>query len=124
MVVVGPAVVVAGAITWATVSKKLRDENITVADDAKWFGGAVVDGPLTAFAQADIIDQHARHISSGKTYAELAQNDPIRPTMMNASFLRASLFTSVLSFGVAAMAMGMGVLTTALGHSILSSTKR
>jgi hypothetical protein len=27
---------------------------------------------------------------------------------MNGSFLRASLFTSVVSFGVAAMAMGLG----------------
>jgi hypothetical protein len=32
----------------------------------------------------------------------------VRATMMNASFLRASLFTSVVSFGVAAFAMGMG----------------
>ena len=28
---------------------------------------------------------------------------------MNASFLRASLFTSVVSFGVAVMAMGVGL---------------
>ena len=38
--------------------------------------------------------------------AELPQDDPTRETVMNGSFLRASLFTSVVSFGVAAMAMG------------------
>jgi hypothetical protein len=31
--------------------------------------------------------------------------------MMNASFLRASLFTSVVSFGVAAFAIGIGILS-------------
>jgi hypothetical protein len=31
--------------------------------------------------------------------------------MMNASFLRASLFTSVVSFGVAAFAIGVGILS-------------
>ena len=34
---------------------------------------------------------------------------------MNASFLRASLFTSVVSFGVAAFAMGMGLFVAATG---------
>jgi hypothetical protein len=37
---------------------------------------------------------------------------------MNGSFLRASLFTSVVSFGVAAMAMGMGVLFILVGLAL------
>jgi hypothetical protein len=35
----------------------------------------------------------------GKTYAELAPDDPNRTTVMTASFLRASLFASVVSSG-------------------------
>ncbi|MEU4236074.1 aromatic ring-opening dioxygenase LigA [Actinoplanes sp. NPDC026619] len=119
----GAFMVVAGAATWAMISRKLADESITVADDARWFAGAKVAGPLTAFSQADIIDHHARGISGGKTYAELAQDDPVRATMMNASFLRASLFTSVLSFGVAAMAVGVGALTTISGRAVLALGK-
>ena len=119
----GALMAVAGAATWAMISKKLADENITVADDARWRAGAQVAGPLTAFSQADVIDHHARVISGGKTYAELAQDDPIRATMMNASFLRASLFTSVLSFGVSAMAVGVGVLTTISGRALLTLGK-
>jgi hypothetical protein len=38
--------------------------------------------------------------------------------MMNASFLRASLFTSVVSFGVAAFAMGMGILSILFGAAL------
>jgi hypothetical protein len=34
---------------------------------------------------------------------------------MNASFLQASLFTSILAFGVAAMAFGMGVIFILIG---------
>jgi len=47
--------------------------------------------------------------SGGKTYAELDKADPKRQTVMTASFLRASLFTSVVSFGVALMATAIGV---------------
>ena len=48
-----------------------------------------------------LVEHHALEASGGKTYAELDKDDPVRATMMNASFLRASLFTSVVSFGVA-----------------------
>ena len=119
----GALMVIGGAVTWTMVSSKLADEQITVADDAKWFAGEQVDGPLTAFSQADIIDHHARAISGGKTYAELAKDDPVRATMMNASFLRASLFTSVLSFGVAAMAIGLGALIALIGYALLTLSK-
>ena len=37
-------------------------------------------------------------------------------TVMTASFLRASLFTSVVSFGVAAFAAGMGLLMIVVGY--------
>jgi hypothetical protein len=39
---------------------------------------------------------------------------------MTASFLRASLFTSVVSFGVAAMAGGLGIVLLLIGWALLS----
>jgi hypothetical protein len=111
---------VAGAGTWLMVSDALGDERITVADDAARFGGDEVDGPLTAYYQADIIEHHALESSKGKTYAELDREDPVRATVMNGSFLRASLFTSVVSFGVAAMAMGLGLVLVLLGFAVRS----
>ncbi|GAA3901466.1 aromatic ring-opening dioxygenase LigA [Microbacterium invictum] len=111
----GIALIVVGIVVWIMVSSQLRAENITVPDDAMAFQGQTVSGPLTAFVQADIIQHHALEASGGKTYAELPQDDPVRATMMNASFLRASLFTSVVSFGVAAFAMGIGVLAILFG---------
>jgi hypothetical protein len=113
---------VAGAGTWLMVSNALADERITVAEDAARFGGEQVNGPLTAYYQADIIEHHALEGSGGKTYAELDREDPARATVMNASFLRASLFTSVVSFGVAAMAMGLGIVLVLLGFAVRSLT--
>lgn len=109
---------VSGAGTWLLVQNSLADERITVADDAARFGGDKVDGPLSAYYQADIIEKHALEASNGKTYAELDRKDPVRATVMNGSFLRASLFTSVVSFGIAAMAMGLGLIFVGIGYAL------
>lgn len=114
----GIALIVVGVVVWIMVSSQLRAENITIPDDAIAFQGQTVSGPFTAYVQADIIQTHALHSSDGKTYAELGKDDPVRAVMMNASFLRASLFTSVVSFGVAVFAMGVGVLSILFGWAL------
>ena len=130
--VVGLVLLIAGVGTWTMVSSQLADEQITVAEDARWFAGDQVRGPLTAYSQADIINTHALHATDGRTYAELGEAmsevDPEseefaelqaqRTTVMNASFLRASLFTSVLAFGVSVMVMGLGVILALTGLAI------
>jgi hypothetical protein len=108
--VIGAIMFVGGASTWMLVQTSLADERITVAEDADWFAGQDVNGPFTAYAEAMIIEKHALEGSDGKTYAELDREDPARASVMNGSFLRASLFTSVLAFGVSAMAMGLGLV--------------
>lgn len=119
-IVAGVLLVVGGATTWASVRSQLVAENITVAQDAAMFGGERVDGPLDAWVQADVINHHALEMSEGRTYAELDREDPLRATVMNASFLRSSLFTSVIAFGVAAFAAGMGVLFVLTGTALRS----
>ncbi|BDZ64033.1 aromatic ring-opening dioxygenase LigA [Agromyces mangrovi Wang et al. 2018] len=121
-IAIGAVFVTAGAVAWSAVSTQLADEQIVVAEDAAFLGGEPVAGPLTAYAQADIINHHALEASGGLTYAELDRDDPVRATMMNASFLRASLFTSVVSFGVALFAVGTGVVTILLGSAGLLVT--
>ena len=65
--------------------------------------------PYEPIEHAVTIQKHAMVTSGGKTYAELDREDPKRQIVMTASFLRASLFTSVVSFGVALMAAAIGV---------------
>lgn len=120
----GVLLIVGGLWTWFTVSSTLAEENITVSEDATCAAGADVDGPYSAYCEAQIIETHALEATGGLTYAELDREDPLRQTAMNASFLRASLFTSVVSFGVAAMAGGMGVVFILIGLGIRDVSER
>ena len=122
--IAGAVLLVGGAGTWYTVSNQLAAENITVTDDAPCQQGQDVNGPIEAFCMAEIINTHALEATGGKTYAELDREDPLRAVAQSASFLRASLFTSVVAFGVAAFAMGMGLLSILIGAGIGALDKR
>jgi len=117
-----------------------------VTDEAPGaLAGKPVVGPFTAYAQANAIQHHALAGANDRTYAQLGADakdlkaklaaagasdadvakDPgvvaladARTQAMNGSFLRASLFTSVVSFGVAALAMGLGLLFALLGFGV------
>ena len=109
--------------------------------------GKPVAGPFTAYAQANAINHHALEGANGRTYAqvgadaralkaklaaagatpeEIAVDKGVkdladqRTQTMNGSFLRASLFTSVVSFGVSALVIGLGVLLALLGFALRS----
>lgn len=114
-IVGGVVLILGGLATWIFVSNTLGDQNITVSDDAACLAGDEVDGPFSAWCEALIIDEHARNATGGKTYAELDRDDPLRPVAMNAAFLQSSLYTSVVAFGVAGMAILMGLVFILLG---------
>lgn len=120
LMVLGAVMVVSGATTYNMVSTALADERITVSEDAANYGGQPVNGPLTAYAEANIIEKHALEATGGKTYAELDREDPLRAVAMNGSFLRASLFTSVVAFGVSVLVMGVGLMFILAGWAIRS----
>ena len=145
-VIVGLVFVVAGAVTWGAVTSNIAAEKITVAPDAAHFGNRAVNSPWTAWYQADAIKHHSLKASNNLTYAELgaaitakqndlksqgmsdadiAKNSDIlalqgqRTTVMTGSFLRSSLFTSVIAFGVALFAFGVGVVTLLVGWALI-----
>ncbi|MBN9326162.1 aromatic ring-opening dioxygenase LigA [Cellulomonas sp. 73-145] len=150
VLIFGAIFIVAGGVTWGAVSANLADEKITVAPDASAFGGQDVNSPWTAFSQAMIIRHHALTASNDKTYAELGamisakqadlkaagkSADEIakdadvvklqgqRTTVMNGSFLRASLFTSVIAFGVALFAVGVGAVFALIGWTLMKLSR-
>jgi hypothetical protein len=123
-IIVGLLFAVSGVATWFTVRANLVSENITLSEDAPAFAGNRVDGPIDAWLQANVINKHALEASDGKTYAELDREDPVRATVMNGSFLRASLFTSVVAFGVAALTTATGVVLALLGAGLRSAVGR
>jgi hypothetical protein len=123
-IVAGAIMIIVGVAVYFVVQRELADEKIVVSDDAENFAGDDVDGPFTAYSEAMVIKEHALEAGGGQTYAQLPQDDPARDTVMTASFLRASLFTSVVAFGVATLVAGLGVLFILLGLGFLGIVKR
>ncbi|HET9261185.1 MAG TPA: aromatic ring-opening dioxygenase LigA [Acidimicrobiia bacterium] len=114
-IVVGVILLLGGIGTWIVVSNTLASQNITVSDDADCLAGDEVDGPFSAFCQARVIEKHTLESTGGLTYAELDREDPLREVAMNSAFLQSSLFTSVVAFGVAGMAILMGIVFVLIG---------
>lgn len=123
-IIVGVLLIVGGVGTWILVSTTLDDQNITVADDASCLAGDEVNGPFSAYCEAMIIEEHALDATGGLTYAELDREDPLRQVAQSAAFLQASLFTSVVAFGVAFMAIVTGVLFILIGLGIKDVNER
>lgn len=108
LVALGVLMIVGGIGAWGGVAQGLGAENAVVSDDAPAFAGAVVDTPWEAWSQAEAIEGHLADMTGGATYAEMDQDDPMRPTVATGTFLRASLMTSVIAFGVALAVVGVG----------------
>jgi hypothetical protein len=122
--VLGILLIVGGVATWWLVSDTLAAQKITVSDDADCLAGDDVDGPYSAYCEAKVIEKHALEATGGLYYAEMDREDPLRATAATASFLQASLFTSIVAFGVAAMAVGMGVVFILIGLGIRDVEQR
>jgi hypothetical protein len=122
-ILLGIILVIGGVMTWIMVGSTLAGQRITTPEDA-CLPEREVAGPFTAYCQAKVIEKHTLEATGGKTYAELDREDPLREVAMQSSFLQASLFTSVLAFGVAAMATGMGVLFVLIGLGIKDVSQR
>jgi hypothetical protein len=83
-----------------------------------------VSGPFTAYQEALIIEKHALEATGGKTYAQLDREDPLRAVAMDGSLLRASLFTSVVAFGLSALVIISGVIFLLLGWALRGVSDR
>lgn len=117
-IIAGLVMILVGGVAWGLVASQLAAENITVSADSKFLANKNVNDPFSAFAQANSINEHAQAMSGGKTYADLGMEDPMREVVMNASFLRASLFTSVVAFGVSAFVAAVGLLLIITGWAL------
>ncbi len=123
-IVGGVILIVAGVGVWLVVTDQLSAQKIVVSGDADCAAGDNVDGPISAYCQAQVINKHTLETTGGKTYAELDRDDPTRNTAMQSAFLQASLFTSVIAYGVCAMAAGLGILFILIGWALTSLSKR
>ena len=124
VIVAGAVRGIVGLVAWALVRSQLAAEKIRIPESADQMGGRAVRGPLSAFAEAEVIRKIALKATRGRTYGELDENDPSAHLAMEASLLRSSLFTSILAFGVAAAEIVLGGLLVAIGAALLLVTRR
>ena len=120
----GVASVLAGAATWLTIRSQLVAEKIEIPASASLLPGRRVTGPITAFAQAGAIRRIALAATGGRVYGELDEDDPLAEMAMNASLLRASLFTSIVAFGIAAAEAALGAVMLAIGTALFRIGRR
>jgi hypothetical protein len=123
-IVVGVLAVVVGIGVGLVVRSELSSQHITVSDDAPFLAGSAVTGPFTAYAEALALSDHAEEIGGGRTYAEIPSEDPARNKVMTADFLQASLYTSVVAFGVCALIVALGVMFVFVGLAFRSLDER
>jgi ABC-type sugar transport system permease subunit len=138
-----------GFVTSQLKAENITVSAVTDKDPGS-LAGKQVAGPFTAYAQANAINHHALEAAGGRTYAELGADAKVlkaklaaagvskadiakdpgvvaladsRTNTMNGSFLRASLFTSVISYGIAALVMALGFLFSLLGFALTKVSK-
>ncbi len=113
---IGVFFVVMGLEAKATIRTALAEENVTTSKDAVEFGvpaGLLVEDARTAEAQANVIKKHS--FDRWGRYSEMDRDDPNRDSYLKGLTLRNALNLSVLAFGVANLAMGVGAVVIVMG---------
>lgn len=93
-------------------------ENITTPGDAA-IPDAPVRGPLTMWAQSDIITEHQLDSTDGQHFAEMDREDPNRSSWFDATTLTTALGLGILSYAFSAFAIAVGAVLVAMGLIVL-----
>lgn len=116
--------VLIGAAAWMVVSRRLADEKIVIPGSARWFPNKTVRDPLTAFEEAEIVRRITLKATGGRSYGEMAEDDPMSRMALDASLIRSSLFTAILAFGSAAMQVVLGLVFVVIGKALTTARPR
>ena len=93
-------------------------ENITTPGDAA-IAEAPVRGPLTMWAQSDIITEHQLDRTDGQRYAEMDREDPDRMSWIDATALTTVLGLGIISYAFSAFAIAVGIVLIGMGLVVL-----
>jgi hypothetical protein len=120
----GIAEVAIGAAAWVGLSRRLADEKIVVPASSRWFPNRTVRDPLTALEEAEVVRRITLKATGGRTYGEMAGDDPMARMALDSSLIRSSLSTAVLAFGFAATQVALGVVFVAIGKALAAGRPR
>jgi hypothetical protein len=129
LIIAGILLLLAGIAAWIFTTIQLDAQHITVPTNQ--YGGLMtlfsesrVHNPLAALAQAGVIGQHSLVATEGRSFAQIPLDDPIRETALTAAFLQASLYNSVLAFGLSLLTAFLGLLFIIVGSALLHLSQR
>ncbi len=122
-IVVGLGTVSGGVAGAVYTSNAAATEMVVTGDDAS-IPNAEVRGPFTMKAQADNIEKHTLKQSEGLRYAEMDRDNPVRPMWVTATTLRTALHLGMLAYGLAALAVAVGLVQITTGAALLVINKR
>jgi hypothetical protein len=128
MLASGIYMMVSGMHARSDVKDGITQENLVVPDphilltypgahapDGVEVPTVVIDTASEAEAQAQVIRTHVLGITDGKTYSEMARDDPNRDTYLNALTLESALHQAQIGFETTRLVTGLGLLIAVLG---------
>lgn len=128
-IILGTLLALTGIIAWIYTAHQLSAQGINVPDNdygglMSAFSGRHVNNPLAAIAQAGVIDEHTMAATGGRTFAQIPASEEVRTTAQTSAFLQASLFTSVLAFGLSLLTLALGLLFIIIGSALYHLSDR
>lgn len=127
--VVGTMVALAGAVIltlgvagWGSWREELASQHIIVSQEGRFFPGQPVDGPLSAFSQAEVVQTHLLEETDGTPFAHVSENDPHKILSIESTVTRTYLLSAVMGFVMSGVAVLGGATLTAIG--VTSATRR
>jgi hypothetical protein len=101
------------------VKDAILREKITTSGDASIPNVPITDA-ATAEAEALAIEKHVLEMTAGKSFSELADDDPNNEAAFRATSLRTSLNLAVMGFKVSELVVGMGAFLVAVGGTFVA----
>ncbi len=114
----GVYMLVEGRAAKTEIRDAIVRENITTSPDAS-IPNVQINDAASAKSEAAVIEKHVLGITGGKTYSQLAKDDPNRATALNAVTLRTALDLSVMGFRVSDLVTGLGVFMLVIGVTFI-----
>lgn len=122
-IVAGLLLVVGGAWGICFTYKNIIRERIITPPDAS-IPEQLVRGPFTLKAQADIIREHTLKSTNGKTYAEMAIEDPTRNIWITAMTLITALNLGIITYAFSGMVLFFGLVSIWTGITFYILSKK
>lgn len=112
-IVVGILLVAGGVLGICFTYKTTSQEKIVTPSDAI-ISSEPVRGPLTLWAQADIIRTHTLRMTAGQTYAEMPRGEE-RDIWITATTLITALNLGILAYAFSGLVVLLGLIFTWTG---------